>query len=133
MFLFYFYVSFGKLQDLDGLFMMKKWCQIGNWNVLKSIFIISSLTKILIFFTQIYYNCEKYIIRYNSPCLRVSVGGLYKLDNCSVRLYNLLRNYNRNYIIDLDYYIPNISDILRLPKRYIIELNIYIISYNAII
>ena len=35
-----------------------------------------------------------YIIRYNSPSsLRVSVGGLYKLDNCSVRLYNL---YNRS-------------------------------------
>ena len=30
------------------------------------------------------------------------------------------------YIIDLDYYIPNISHILRLPKRYIIELNIYV-------
>ena len=73
-----------------------------------------------------------YIIRYNSPCsLRVSVGGLYKLYNCSVRLYNVLRNYNRNYIIDLDYYKPNISHILRLPKRYIIELNIYIMGYES--
>jgi len=33
-------------------------------------------------------------IRYNSPIsLRVSVGGLYKLDNCSIGLYNFFLHY----------------------------------------
>ena len=41
-------------------------------------------------------NNKIYIIPYNSPSsLRVSVGGLYKLDNCSVRLYNL---YNKSVL-----------------------------------
>ena len=48
-----------------------------------------------------------YIIRYNSPSsLRVSVGGLYKLDNCSVRLYNL---YNKSVLWVFSVHTKNLS------------------------
>ena len=39
-----------------------------------------------------YNSKNNYIIWYNIPCsLRVSVGVLYKLDNCAVELYNVLQ------------------------------------------
>jgi len=49
------------------------------------------ITGVLVSFAIMPYVCFSKFIRYNTSCsLRVSMGVLYKLDNCSVGLYHIL-------------------------------------------